>query len=65
MPSCPGIAGLLGEVRDREVLRELLAGAVRDLPPELVLGPVAERIEHRLSVEQAAALERLTGGDVG
>jgi CHAD domain-containing protein len=53
-------AGLLGEVRDREVLRELLAGAVRDLPPELVLGPVAERIEHRLSVEQAAAVERLT-----
>jgi CHAD domain-containing protein len=52
-------AGLLGEVRDREVLRELLADAVRELPAELVQGPVAERIEHRLASEQAAAVQRL------
>ncbi|HJQ00479.1 MAG TPA: CYTH and CHAD domain-containing protein [Jatrophihabitans sp.] len=52
-------AGLLGEIRDRQVLRKLLAGAVAELPPELVQGPVAERIEHRLSADQGAALERL------
>ncbi|MCG7632867.1 CHAD domain-containing protein [Gordonia McavH-238-E] len=45
-------AGVLGEVRDREVLRARFASAVADLPDELVLGPVAARIEEELSAQQ-------------
>ncbi|QCB49841.1 CYTH and CHAD domain-containing protein [Rhodococcus sp. PAMC28707] len=45
-------AGLLGEVRDRQVLRARLSDAVHKLPPELVLGPVAARIENDLLAEQ-------------
>ncbi|MEO6701293.1 MAG: CYTH and CHAD domain-containing protein [Jatrophihabitantaceae bacterium] len=59
-------AGLLGEVRDREVLRGRLAEAVRELPAELVLGPVAAAIDEQLGAEQAAAraeLARELAGD--
>jgi CHAD domain-containing protein len=52
----------LGEVRDREVLRSHLAAAVAQLPGELVLGPVAARIEETVSTEERdarAALDRL------
>ncbi|HKC28204.1 MAG TPA: CYTH and CHAD domain-containing protein [Jatrophihabitans sp.] len=52
-------AGALGVVRDRQVLREHLKEAVHELPPELVLGPVAARIEQRLIAEQAEASEKL------
>ena len=45
-------AGVLGEVRDREVLRARFASAVADLPDELVLGPVAARIDEELSAQQ-------------
>ncbi|AFR50656.1 hypothetical protein KTR9_4047 [Gordonia sp. KTR9] len=45
-------AGVLGEVRDREVLRARFASAVAALPDELVLGPVAARIEEELSAQQ-------------
>ena len=44
-------AGELGEVRDREVLRARLARAVDELPAFLVVGPVAQRIDHVLLVE--------------
>ena len=36
-------AGLLGDVRDREVLEERLLTDLATLPPELVIGPVAPR----------------------
>ncbi|WP_370184178.1 CYTH and CHAD domain-containing protein [Rhodococcus wratislaviensis] len=45
-------AGVLGEVRDRQVQRARFAAAVTDLPEELVLGPVAARIENDLLTEQ-------------
>ncbi|EHI43420.1 hypothetical protein OPAG_06697 [Rhodococcus opacus PD630] len=45
-------AGVLGEVRDRQVQRARFAAAVTDLPDELVLGPVAARIENDLLGEQ-------------
>ncbi|MFD6061041.1 CYTH and CHAD domain-containing protein [Rhodococcus wratislaviensis] len=45
-------AGVLGEVRDRQVQRARFAAAVTDLPDELVLGPVAARIENDLLAEQ-------------
>ena len=54
-------AGLLGEVRDREVLAERLAEQVADLPPELVLGPVAADLDATLSGERAAHLRRVQG----
>lgn len=52
-------ADLLGAVRDSDVVRELLAGAVRELPSELVYGPVADLIDRQLQAEQDAALGRL------
>jgi CHAD domain-containing protein len=45
-------AALLGSIRDREVLRVRLGEAVAALPSGLVLGPVAEHIDHRLLAEQ-------------
>ncbi|MEV6559457.1 CYTH and CHAD domain-containing protein [Nocardia sp. NPDC051756] len=47
-------AGLLGEVRDCQVQRARLAGKIGELPPELVLGPVAARIETTLLERQLA-----------
>jgi CHAD domain-containing protein len=44
-------AGVLGEVRDREVLRTRLDKAIAELAPELVVGPVAERIDSHLDEE--------------
>ncbi|TFI41681.1 CYTH and CHAD domain-containing protein [Rhodococcus sp. 1R11] len=58
-------ASLLGEVRDRQVQRARFAAALRDLPSELVLGPVASRIENDLLAEQIrhreAAMAELDG----
>ncbi|MEU3979136.1 CYTH and CHAD domain-containing protein [Streptomyces sp. NPDC026672] len=39
------LAGELGDERDHEVLVERLASGVRELPGELVLGPVAARLQ--------------------
>jgi CHAD domain-containing protein len=52
-------ASALGEVRDRHVLRSHLDDALAQLPPELVLGPVAARIHQLLAAEEAAAMNRL------
>ena len=58
-------ADVLGEVRDREVLRARLTAAIKDLPSELVVGPVAEQIDLRLAREiaqrRADALEVMAG----
>ncbi|MGA9873800.1 MAG: CYTH and CHAD domain-containing protein [Rhodococcus sp. (in: high G+C Gram-positive bacteria)] len=45
-------AGLLGEVRDRQVQRARFAESLNVLPEHLVLGPVAARIENDLLAEQ-------------
>ncbi|MFD9664398.1 CHAD domain-containing protein [Rhodococcus sp. NPDC059968] len=45
-------AGVLGEVRDRQVQRKRFAEKVAELPDELVMGPVAARIEGDLLAEQ-------------
>jgi CHAD domain-containing protein len=49
------IAAVLGGVRDLEVLRARFTDAVHGLPGELVLGPVAGRIEEDLLARQVAA----------
>lgn len=46
-------ASVLGGVRDLEVLRAHLATAIAELPPELVLGPVAETIDKHLGSQYA------------
>jgi CHAD domain-containing protein len=46
---------LLGEVRDRQVLRSRFADALAALPSELVLGPVAADIDATLLGEQVKA----------
>jgi len=46
------LAGLLGHVRDREVLSARLLDQVAQLPVEFVLGPVAAHIESTLREEQ-------------
>ncbi len=48
-------AGLLGEVRDRQVQRRRFGKVLADWPPELVLGPVANRINAELQSEQLRA----------
>jgi CHAD domain-containing protein len=53
------IAGILGAVRDLDVLQDRLSGAVAILPGEFVLGPVASRLESGLSADRAAAYRRL------
>jgi CHAD domain-containing protein len=53
-------AGVLGEVRDCQVQRRRFQAALAELPPELVLGPVANRINTDLHSEQLQARERVT-----
>jgi CHAD domain-containing protein len=48
-------AGLLGEVRDRQVQRKRFREVLDGWPPELVLGPVANRINSDLHSEQLRA----------
>ncbi len=58
-------AGVLGEVRDLEVLRIRIAAAIADLPEELIVGPVAEHVDKQLSAElatrRAQVLEVMAG----
>jgi CHAD domain-containing protein len=53
------IAGTLGPVRDTEVLLARLEGHLAELAPELVVGPVAERLERRLTGDMQRAREEL------
>lgn len=52
-------AGALGAVRDLQVLRAHLGDMIAELPPELVVGPVAERIRAALDAEEEQAATRL------
>jgi CHAD domain-containing protein len=49
----------LGAVRDSHVLRTHLDRELADLPPELVMGPVATRIHQTLAAEEQEASVRL------
>ena len=49
-------AGLLGEVRDLDVLLEAVTDQVAALPPELVLGPVRATLEAAVATRRAAGL---------
>ncbi len=53
------LAHQLGAVRDAEVMRDRLAEAVRALPEELVVGPVAARIDGWLAAGIEADRRRL------
>ncbi|MCR8672085.1 CHAD domain-containing protein, partial [Agrococcus sp. HG114] len=53
------IAGVLGEERDAEVLRARLAALVAEQPEELVVGPVAQRIDDALGARRRDAHERV------
>jgi CHAD domain-containing protein len=48
-------AGLLGEIRDREVLEARLLADLAELSPELVVGPVANQITEELTAGRGAA----------
>ncbi|WP_320781516.1 CYTH and CHAD domain-containing protein [Streptomyces sp. CRN 30] len=52
------LAGELGTERDHEVLRERLTAGVRELPGELVLGPVDARLQVWDAAEQAEGRRR-------
>jgi inorganic triphosphatase YgiF len=54
------LESMLGDVADRETLRDRLAVAVADLPGELVVGPVARRVETRLRAEREGYQTALT-----
>lgn len=54
------LGGLLGAVRDRQVLRGHLAAAFAELPPELAAGPTAAEVDAVLGDEQATAETALT-----
>ena len=55
-------AGLLGAVRDCEVLEARLMDHIAALPPEHVLGPVAARVQETLGLDRRAAGKALTAG---
>jgi CHAD domain-containing protein len=54
------LAGLLGPVRDGDVLARRLAAALAAEPAELTVGPVAARIQERLAASTARARQELT-----
>jgi CHAD domain-containing protein len=58
------LAGVLGEVRDIEVLREGLLAELAGLPADLVVGPVQSRVTDQLGGEYDAARERMLGAMV-
>jgi CHAD domain-containing protein len=51
------LASELGPVRDLEVIAERLAGAVAAEPPELVIGPISERMAERFTGQRKKARE--------
>jgi CHAD domain-containing protein len=52
-------AGLLGEVRDCQVQRRRFQAALTELPEELILGPVANRINTDLQSDQLQGRKRV------
>ncbi len=52
-------AELLGAVRDSQVLEQRLRQAVADIEPDLVVGPVQQRIDTHLRAQRREARQRL------
>lgn len=52
-------AGVLGRVRDLDILGARLAGQLEQLPPELVIGPIARQIQTEIDVQHAAGWKDL------
>ncbi|GAA3611989.1 CHAD domain-containing protein [Microlunatus ginsengisoli] len=48
-------AGLLGEVRDLDILEKRLTEAVAALPPELVVGPISSALQREIGLRRKAA----------
>ena len=55
-------AGLLGAVRDCDVLEARLMEHIAALPTEYVLGPVAARVQETLALDRRAAVQALNQG---
>jgi CHAD domain-containing protein len=56
------LGGLLGDVRDGDVMSRRLAAAIAEEPPELVVGPVAARVRQRLTASTRLAWTDLRDG---
>jgi CHAD domain-containing protein len=52
-------AGLLGNVRDMDILAQRQAALLDELPPELILGPVASTIQAELAVQRKQAMDAM------
>ena len=52
-------AGLLGQVRDLDILAHRQAALLAELPAELILGPVASTIEAELAVQRKQAADAI------
>ena len=52
-------AGLLGKVRDLDILAQRQAALLAELPAELILGPVASTIEAELAVQRKQAADAM------
>ena len=55
-------AGLLGQVRDLDILAQRQAALLAELPAELILGPVASTIEAELAVQRKQAADAVARG---
>jgi CHAD domain-containing protein len=53
-------ANLLGEVRDLDILSQRQAALLAEVPPELILGPVASTIQTELAARRKAAVDAMT-----
>jgi CHAD domain-containing protein len=52
-------AGLLGDVRDLDILAQRQSALLAELPGELILGPVASTIESELAVQRKGATDAI------
>lgn len=51
------LAGLLSPIRDGDILAKRLTAELAELPPERVLGPVAQEIAEAVAADRAAAVK--------
>jgi CHAD domain-containing protein len=52
-------AGLLGKVRDMDILTRRQQALLAELPPELILGPVESTIQEELTVQRKQAMDEV------
>lgn len=52
-------AGLLGDVRDLDILAQRQAALLDELPADLILGPVASTIQAELAVQRKQAMDAM------